>query len=893
MKELPRIPLLFFRWYCHPDYREDIEGDLRERFDKTIEEKGIRAANWGFFKDVMKLFRPGIIRSLEGSYQLNQYGMLKNYFKTAFRNLQKNKMFSLINVMGLAIGMTAFLIISGYVRFEIGYDSFHKNANNIYRVTMDRYVDNEFKFKSAKTYPAIAPRLINDFPGILEHVRLLPDHGILAEEDTGQRYYEDKLFFADASFFQVFSFKLIKGDAKNILLAPNTIALSASTAIKYFGNTEAVGKILNFYKDDGTHEIYKVTGIFEDVPPNSHLQFDILMSYSTLQKRYKSNNPGWKPSEDSWEVDEYYTYVLLDGNLRHTSLEEMLPAFFIRYKGELFNARNVREVLHLQPLLDIHLYSDLQSEIAITGNFRFVYYLIITAIFTMIIAWINYINLTTAKATERAREVGIRKAMGSQRSQLVSQFVVESILVNVLALGITLTFYYLLSPFLQVLPVPIMPVPIFDSMVSFGLILSLSPVGIALSSFYPALVLSGFKPIAALKGKITPRKHGINLRQGLVIFQFATAILMISGLLTIHKQINFMKTQDLGFDTEKLVIVKAASYLKNSSEKAYETKAVTFKEQLLQHPQVINITESGFIPGQEIAWRQGLVRRAVSDSSAINTYHVFAVDERFFVTYNMKVITGRVFSETFTPDDGVIINEDAAYRLGFARVEDAIGEEIYIELDGKNKGQIIAVVNNYHHLSLKNDFQPQIFFYRAATWSYFTVKVAGKSLPEEINTIRKEFASAFPDNPFDYFFLDHYFDAQYIADQWFGKILGFFSLLAIIIATFGLFALSSYTTIQRTKEIGIRKVLGASVENIVTLLFKDFIKLMLIAGTLALPLTYWVIHQWLENYAFHIKITIWLLVTPVTFVLVLALAATGVQTIRAALRNPINSLRSE
>ncbi len=757
---------------------------------------------------------------------------------------------------------------------------------------MDRYVDGEFKFSSAKTYPAIAPRLQQDFPEVADYVRLMPDHGILAAESSDQRHYEDDFFLADASFFKVFSYRLHKGNPETVLQDPNSIVLSISTARKYFGDQEPMGNLLNLYKDDGTQEIYKVTGVVEDVPPNSHLYFDFLLSYNILQQRYGRNDPDWRPSEDSWEVDEYYTYVLLDKNVLPNNLEEKLPDFFNRYKGELFQARNVKEVLHLQPIQDIHLYSDLQSELGVTGNFRFVYYLGMVAIFIIVIAWINYINITTAKATDRAKEVGIRKVFGSQRSQLINQFLFESTIVNALALGLAFVLYQILSPFFQTFTGAILP-GFFENIIVVGVLLVLSFICIALSSFYPALVLSGFKPITMLKGKITAQNGGINLRKGLVIFQFVTAMLLISGLLTMRAQIHYMKTQNLGFDTENMVILKAASYLKECSEEAYNSRAAFFKEQLLQHPQIKNVTESGFIPGQEIVWRQGLVRRVLSEPSDINTYHIFAVDERFFTTYGMETVAGSVFSETFAPIDAVIINEAAAHKLGFAEPEEAIGEEIYIEMDGRDKGRIAGVIKNYHHLSLKSDFQPQILFYRPATWSYFSVRVAGKNVPEEINTIRKEFAAAFPDNPFDYFFLDQFFEAQYQADQRFGDLFEIFTLLSILIACLGLFGLAFHTTVQRTKEIGIRKVLGASVSNILTLLTQDFVKLVIISSLIALPLTYFIIKAWLKNYAFGIDMGWWLFAAPLGGVILIVLLIVCFHSIKTALMNPVESLRSE
>ena len=816
--------------------------------------------------------------------------MLKNYFKIGWRNLLRSKGYSLINILGLAVGMAACLLIVQYVRFEKSYDDFHEQSDNIYRVTMNRYVNGNFKFNSAKTYPAIAPRLKEDFPEIVDYVRLLPDHGILALEGTDQRHYEDKILLADASFFNVFSYKLLKGEAKNVLQAPNSIALSTSASTKYFGADEPIGKTLNFYKDDGTQETYKVTGIFEDAPTNSHFHFDMVVSYSTLLLRYGNNNPEWRPSEDSWQVDDYYTYVLLDKNALPDELEKKFPDFFSRYKGKLFEARNVREELYLQPIRKIHLYSDLQSEIGPTGNYKFIYYLSLIAGFIILIAWINYVNLTTAKAADRAKEVGIRKAFGSQRKQLITQFMFESIITNAIALVLSLILYQVGLSFFQTFSGFVFTTTFSDGLF-IALVLSLC--GIVLSSVYPALVLSGFKPIVALKGVIAISGRGIDLRKSLVLFQFVTAILMITGLLTIRQQINFMKTQELGFDVEKLVIVRAAAYLKTGNEEAYERTSIAFKNNLLHHRQISNVTESGFVPGQEIAWRQGMVRRVVSEPSTVDTYHVFAVDERFFATYAIDVVAGKVFSDAFNPKNAIVVNETAAHRLGFVKAEDALGEEVYVDIDGSNKGLIVGVIKNYHHLSLKDNFQPQLFFHRAATWSYFTVKVAGEHLTEEINIIKKEFTAAFPDNPFDFVFMDQFFNAQYQIDQRFEKVFGLFSLLAIFISCLGLFGLSSYTIIQRTKEIGIRKVLGASIGNIISLLSKDSIKLVLIAGVITLPVAYFSVGYWLNNYAFRIEITWWLLTVPIVLALLLAFATVSIQTIKTALASSINNLRSE
>ncbi len=889
-KHPPIFFLKFFRWFCHPKLKDSIEGDLMELYQEARAENGKLKADLKFVRDVLLLFRPSIIRPMEGYQNLNNYGMIKNYFTIGWRNLLRNKGYSLINILGLAVGMAACLLIVQYVRFEKSYDDFHEQSDNIYRVTMNRYVNGNFKFNSAKTYPAIAPRLKEDFPEIVDYVRLLPDHGIVALEGTDHRHYEDKILLADASFFNVFSYKLLKGEAKNVLQAPNSIALSSSASTKYFGADEPIGKTLNFYKDDGTQETYKVTGIFEDAPTNSHFHFDMVVSYSTLLLRYGNNNPEWRPSEDSWQVDDYYTYVLLDKNALPAELEKKFPDFFSRYKGKLFEARNVREELYLQPIRKIHLYSDLQSEIGPTGNYKFIYCLSLIAGFIIVIAWINYVNLTTAKAADRAKEVGIRKAFGSQRKQLITQFMFESIITNTIALVLSLILYQVGLSFFQTFSGFVFTTTFSDGLF-IALILSLS--GIVLSSVYPALVLSGFKPIVALKGVIAIPSRGIDLRKSLVLFQFVTAILMITGLLTIRHQINFMKTQALGFDAEKLVIVRAAAYLKTGNEEAYERTSVAFKNNLLQHRPISNVTESGFVPGQEIAWRQGMVRRVVSEPSTVDTYHVFAVDERFFATYSIDVVAGKVFSDAFNPKNAIVVNETAAHRLGFLKAEDALGEEVYVDIDGSNKGRIVGVIKNYHHLSLKDNFQPQLFFHRAATWSYFTVKVAGEHLPEEINIIKKEFTAAFPDNPFDFVFMDQFFDAQYQIDQRFEKVFGLFSLLAIFISCLGLFGLSSYTIIQRTKEIGIRKVLGASIGNIISLLSKDSIKLVLIAGVITLPVAYFSVGYWLNNYAFRIEITWWLLTVPIVLALLLAFATVIIQTIKTALASSINNLRSE
>jgi putative ABC transport system permease protein len=889
--KLPQRSLKFLRWFCREDYLDEIEGDLLEIYKKEFESSP-RKAKWKFTWSVFKYFRPEFIKSFN-SHQSNAYGMYKSYFKIGWRNLLKEKGYSFINMIGLSVGMTACLLITMYVRFENSYDTFHEHSTNLYRVSMDRYVNGNFKFKSAKTYPAISPRLKEDFPEIADYARVMPDHGIVSQEDSDQRHYENHILLADASFFNLFSFNVIQGNPNDALSAPYTMALSASAATKYFADKDPIGETLHFYKDDGTQEVYKITALFEDVPKNSHLQFDILFSYTSLQQRYRNRDPDWRPSEDSWEVDNYYSYVLLNENVNPFILEEKFPDFFNQYKGELFKARNVREELHLQPIESIHLHSELQSEIGVTGNYRFVYFMILIACFIILIAWINYINITTAKLAERVKEVGIRKTLGSRRSQLISQFLFESILVNGFSFILSAFMFWICQPLFQVILGFEFKNDFSQLLFALGLLFGLSLTGVILVSLYPALMLSGFKPVQALKGKVATDFRGMHLRKALITVQFVASIFIITGLLTIRQQISFMKNKDLGFDADKLMVVKAASFLKDGAEQLYEKRSVSFKDRLKQHRQIVNVTESGFVPGQEIVWRQGMVRKVSSDPATKDTYSVFAVDENFFETYNIETVAGKVFSEEFIPMATVVINEAAAQRLGFLKSQDALGEEIYVDIDYADKAQIVGIIKNYHHLSLKNDIQPQVFFYRAATWSYFTIKLSGNNLQYEMEIVKGEFSTAFPDNPFEYFFLDQFFNSQYQADQKFEKIFALFSTLAILISCTGLFGLMSYTIVQRTKEIGIHKVLGASIGNLAVLLSKDLVKLVLLASVLILPVTYFATNKWLNNYAYHINVTSWLLIAPVLIVLMLATITISYQSFKAALTNPVKSLRSE
>ena len=812
--------------------------------------------------------------------------MLKNYFKIAWRNIIRQKAYSAINIVGLAIGIAACLLILQYVSFELSYENFHANKDRIYRVRQDRYDNGRLSTQWAAGAYAVGNSFKEAIPEIEDYVKLVQQSEAVAHINN-QPIKFDKVFFASGSFFSIFTYPLVSGDAKKALVEPFTAALSESTARTLFGHTNVVGKTLELNRRSN----YKITAVYKDPPVNTQLRPKILLSYPTFVKRQgPDNNP-----ETAWLWDGCLTYVLLrEGAVPATVEAKFRPivekqvAAELKKHGMELQKDKVAVTYLLQPLRDIHLYSHYMMEPEPNGDGKTTYLLLGIAFFIAVIAWINYINLATARAVSRAREVGIRKAIGSRRLQLIGQFLSESALLNVLAFVLALIIVLLAIPGFNQLSGQQLSFSLFQKS-SFWLGLgALFITGIFFSGLYPAFVLSGFKPIEVLKGKMTATGQGAILRKGLVVFQFAASLFLLIGTLAVYKQIKYMREQSLGINIDQTLVVRPPIV---GIDSTYLDKMTAFKEELKENRSIHAVTISSSIPGEAVGWNAGGIKLVGTDGSTQNQYRIIGVDYDFLQTYGIKLAAGRLFSKDFGTDDhAVIFNKRGLQQLGFNKPQEALGKKIDFWGD---QYTIVGVTENFHQQSLREAYEPLIFRLIPDIRGYLSVKTSALDARQTIQNVKAHWNIFFPGNTFEYFFLDDHFNDQYKADKRFGQVFGLFTTLAILVACLGLFGLASFTTIQRTKEIGIRKVLGASVSGILKLLFREFTLLLFIAFFIAVPVAWLTIKNWLQGYAFRIDLHWSYFLLPFMAIIAIAVLTVSFQSIKAALANPVKSLRTE
>ena len=800
--------------------------------------------------------------------------MFKNYVLTTLRNISRRKGFSMLNVLGLSIGLAASLLIMQYVKDEFSYDDFHANKENIYRVQYDRYRDNELVLQCATTFPKVAPALLADYPEVQKACRLYLRYGggVIRYDDIQMK--EANLFTADQSFFDIFSYPLLKGDRATALKEPNTAVVEEETARKYFGNADPMGKRIKF----GNREEYEITGVIRS-PENSHLKFSFLLSYPTLVKVVGPD------AEQAWGWYDFYTYIQLSPGADPKALEAKFPDFIKKYGAE---GDDKKIKFSLQRLTDIHLNSDLLQEARVNGNGRSVYFLSIIAFFILVIAWVNYINLATARAVERAKEVGVRKAIGAGRLQLMGQFIAEALIVN---LGAVITAVALMSatiPLFNTLSGKALTTSILTDPTLWYAAAALFLAGSALSGLYPAFVLSSYQPARVLKGSMKGTHEGLLLRKMLVVMQFVASVALIAGTLIVYNQLQFMQNRDLGVDIDQVLVINAPGVTDTST---YVSQLSSFKSEVKLHTNVQSFTSSSEVPCNLIYWTNGGKRIGGDQELPSIVMYRMGIDHDFFNTYKNKVLAGRVFSEDFTADtSNVILNRKAVEVLGFNTPENAVGGQVKI---GDDTLTVVGVVENYHQEGLKSNFRQTAFHLLPENHSYYSVKVQAKDIDQTLAYIKEKYNQQFPENPFDYFFLDTFFQRQYQTDRQFGQVFGFFALLAIFVASLGLFGLASFTASQRTKEIGIRKVLGSTVPNIFLLLSKDFLKLVVVANVIAIPLVVYFMDKWLHTFAFRINIGYWIFLVSAVLTLFIALITVSFQSISAAMANPVKSLRYE
>jgi putative ABC transport system permease protein len=806
--------------------------------------------------------------------------MLKNYFKIAWRNIIRHRAYAGLNILGLAIGIAACLLILQYVSFELSYEKFHVNKERLYRVQQDRYDNGKLSTQWAAGAYAVGNAFKEEIPEIEDYVKVLKKNAVVTEIDH-QPLKIEKVFYASGSFFKLFSYPLVEGNKNTALTEPFTAALSATTARKIFGHTKVVGKTLELNKNT----LYTITAVFQDAPVNTQLRPDILLSYATFVNVQTKNNNN---PEIAWTWDGCLTYLLLRPGANPATVEKKFLPIVEKAVGGEMKKFNAAVIYHLQPLTDIHLYSHYMEEPATNGDGKTVYLLLGIAFFIVIIAWVNYINLATARAITRAREVGVRKAIGSQRRQIVVQFLSESALLNGMALFVALLIVLVAIPGFNRLSGQALNFSLFVQSNFWISLVALFVTGIFFSGLYPAFVLSGFKPVEVLKGKMSGTRQSTWLRKSLVVFQFAASLFLLSCTYIVYQQIQFMRQQALGINIEQTLVVSRPTV---GIDSTFLVKIGALKKELTQESLVKNITLSTSIPGEEVDWNAGGIKLVGEGEEKQKQYRVIGVDYDYLNTFGLKLIAGRDFSKDYETDDhAVIFNRKGIEQLGFNKPEEALGK--MIDFWGQQY-KVVGVTENFHQQSLRESFEPLILRCIPDVTGFMSVKVNTSQVSQSIDRVKSAWNKFFPGNAFDYFFLDEHFDDQYKADQRFGQVFGLFTGLAILVACLGLFGLASFITVQRTKEIGIRKVLGASVTSIVQLLYREFVFLLVIAFFIATPIAWLTISKWLQGYAFRTDICWIYFVLPFMAIVAIALITVSFQSIRAAIANPVRSLRTE
>jgi len=822
--------------------------------------------------------------------------MIKNYFTISLRNLFKRKGYTVLNILGLTIGITCCLLIFQYVSRERSYDTFQKNSSRIVRIRLDQYKQGKLLWQSATSYPAFGPLMKKVYPEVENYCRLIDDELLLSNDAKNIKFAEKKGYYADPSSIEMLGIQLTAGNQSNVLDGPDKMIISESMAKKYFGSTDVVGKILINrsappYVDASNkpYQSFQVTGVFKDYPKNSHLIIDYLVSYETLRKALRAGGDKNDAANTAIGWYDFYVYLQLLPGTNLNAFQAKMPAFADKYvnNAKPWNkANNIKDRLYIIPFSDIHLYSNYNQEAEVNGSGSAVNSMFLIALIILGIAWINYINLSTARSVERAKEVGVRKVLGAAKQNLVAQFMLENILLNFTAIIIAALAIYGLTPwFNQLMGQP--AIRSFSMTGWYWIIFSgIFISGTLLSGLYPAFVLSGYHPVAVLKGAFKNTSGGLILRKGLIILQFSISVILIAGTIIVYQQVSFMRKQKLGVNIDQTLVLNGAQTIADS---VYWNAVQPFKAEILKNPGIKSMAISTNVMGQEIYWTNSYQSLDHKELGASTLYRL-GIDYDFIPQFQMKLLAGRNFSKDFPTDKkAAILNDQALKQFGFSNPQDAIGKKI----SAGDTLTVIGVVQSFHHMGLQKPIDPQLITLRLDAHDAYSVKLQTKDLQASVAAIKIAWNKYFPRDPFNYFFLDDEFNAQYQGDQRFGEMFTLFSFLAILIACFGLVGLSAYNILQRTKEVGVRKVLGASVRSVVFILSKDFLALVIVSFVIAAPVSWLIMHNWLQDFAYRIGISWWVFGIAGSMAFVIALSTLSFQAVKAALANPVKSLRSE
>jgi putative ABC transport system permease protein len=824
--------------------------------------------------------KPIIKRHLSCRVARTNSFMVENYFKAAWRSLSKNRTFTTLNVTGLSIGLACSLLIALYVVDELSYDRFNAHADQIYRIG-EQVRFGDFNYNGAEVPGILAPVLARDFSQIEQYTRFKINSDVVIRKGN-ENIREDKVVYADSSLFQVFSFDMIAGNKATALKEPHSLVITESAARRYFTETDVIGKTLTII---GSGD-YKITGVVKDLPTQSHFNFDLFLPLGELES---SRN-------DSWITYNFQTYLVLKPGTNVRQFEKQLNRAAEQYTApELKSKVNTSEAdfkkagnyirYSLMPLTDIHLYSDVSDELGTNGSIQYVYIFSSVSIFILLIACINFMNLSTARSANRAKEVGVRKVLGGGRKTLIAQFLTESLVTCFLSFAIAIAIVTLLLPLFNQLAdkqinVSILSRPAILLAIS-GLLILVSLI----SGSYPAFFLSSFQPIKVLKGNLSMGFKGSALRNTLVVLQFTISVILMIGTLVIYYQLRYIRNKDLGFNKDQVLLLQNTTALNDNT--------TAFANELLHMPGVKNVTRSGFLPVTGDRTSQGFITEPHFDGKNFTLMQAWPVDERYLPTFQIQLKSGRNFSAQYRTDSAaVIINETAAKIYGGV---DPVNKKIYMLTDLKGTlapYNIIGVIKDFNFNSLREQVAPMVLSLRQDNGG-MALRIAGRDIPGLLGEIKAKWKAMAPSQPFSYTFLDDEFNKQYGADQRRGEIFLVFSILAILIACLGLFGLVTFAAEQRVKEIGIRKVLGAAIPDIFAMLSKDFIKMLALSICIASPIAWWAMTKWLQDFAYRISISWWMFGAVGALSLLIAIVTLSFQVAKAALANPVKSLRAE
>jgi putative ABC transport system permease protein len=861
----PLIPYSFLKLLLKGEEFYEFSDDLEEIYRYMMESQSRwRAKAWYWFRILESL--PGI--TVDKIYW--RMVMIKNYFKIALRNFKRNKVYSLINVAGFAVGMACCLLILVYIRHELSYDRYHKDGERIYRIVQDIRTQTANRV-FAPISPMVAPTLKAEYPQIENAARALTTSSRLVRREE-KLFYEDRFMYADQELFDVLTIPFIRGNPREALLRPNTLVISERTVLKYFGHDDPLGKTLEINQQE-----YEVTGIAADPPDNTHLKYDLIASMETLAE--------WEEMAN-WFSTMFYTYLKLRPGVNMGEFSQQVSRLADKHVGEQLKQFGDTYHYFLQPINSIHLHSNLRYEAEPPGNPLYVAIFSYVGLFILLIAGLNFMNLSTARSANRAKEVGLRKVVGAQKPQLIGQFLGESLLVTLLSLGLAMIITRVTIPLINNLTgLTLSFSELLGPVVLLSLIGGAVLVGLA-AGIYPAFVLSAFRPVATLKGLLRSGSHGFALRTVLVIIQFAISVVLIFGTLVVSRQFNFMKNQYLGFEKEQKLIIPLRGGI--SVTENYES----VKDLFSNHPSITGATVSSSVPGRGVS-NFGINLVGEEDTKNQSMFHLY-FDHDFIPLYGIEMVAGRVFQKEIRTDirGAFLINEAAVKAFGWSSPEEALGKRLKTGFGGRTN-PIIGVTRNFHYRGLQSEVEPLVMEFQPDLFRYLTLSIDISNLKEVLAFVESQWKAMFPGNPYESFFLDTDFDQQYKAEEQVGKIFGIFTFLGLFIACLGLLGLASFTAESRTKEIGIRKVLGASVAGIAVMLSKQFTKWVLLSSIIAWPFAYYFMNKWLKNFAYRTSIDIATFLLSGLLVLVIALLTVSFQSIRAAVANPADSLRYE